>query len=171
MAAKPCVSKARGGETLFTKPEMIKISGLRPFPVSKGLPRAQFLLLVSSLKSTEWRFVYHSIGSRTSPAAGAARIPPPQRALPVALRSAFRQYPDGSVMAAIRDSQAMGTTTAGASNPQLCLASGPGSKLGIRSRPHHTSAGAFCHPKGRHTILVSSLHFLPQDEETSQRGY
>ncbi|XP_047680633.1 uncharacterized protein LOC125147610 [Prionailurus viverrinus] len=41
----------------------------------------------------------------------ARRIPPPQRALPVAPRSAFRQYPDGSVMAAIGDSQAMGTTT------------------------------------------------------------
>lgn len=42
---------------------------------------------------------------------GAVRIHPPQRELPVARRSAFRQYPDGNVMAAIRDSQAMGTTT------------------------------------------------------------
>lgn len=53
-AAKTCVSKARGGETPFAKPEMITISGPRPFPGSKGLPIAQFLLLVSTLKSTEW---------------------------------------------------------------------------------------------------------------------
>ena len=61
------------GETPFAKPEMIKISGLRPFPVSKGLPRAQFLLLVSSLKSIEWKCASHSIGSRLPPAAGEPR--------------------------------------------------------------------------------------------------
>lgn len=72
-AAKTYVSKARGGEPPFAKPEMIKISGLRPFPVSKGLPRAQFLLLVSTLKSIEWMLVYHSIGRRMSPTTGEQR--------------------------------------------------------------------------------------------------
>ena len=74
-AAKTHVSKGKGGETPFTKPEMIKISGLRPFPVTKGLPLAQFLLLVSTLKSKtiEWVLVYYSTGSRISPATGEQR--------------------------------------------------------------------------------------------------
>lgn len=72
-ATKTCVSKRRGGETPFAKPEMIKIPGLRPFPVSKDLPRPQFLLVVSTLKSIEWMFVHYSIGSRIFPATGEQR--------------------------------------------------------------------------------------------------
>lgn len=58
MVAKTCVPEARGGETPFAKPELVKISGWRPFPVSKGLR--------SAYSSCSWCLLWRAQSGRLS---------------------------------------------------------------------------------------------------------
>ncbi|TEA38233.1 hypothetical protein DBR06_SOUSAS110083, partial [Sousa chinensis] len=117
---------------------------------TRGQQRAQ----LRGLDSPGWG--EDPAGLRPLPlASGAARIPPPQRALPVVLRSAFRQYPDGSIMAAIRDSQAMGTTT----DMLKSLARAPSSRVGQGRSSVQTPTT----PSGRWISLVLAFH---EDDKT-----
>lgn len=74
MAAKSCHVKSKEwGRRHLQSRKWLKSQGWDHSQSSEGLPRAQFLLLMSSLKSIEWRCVSHSIESRLSPAAGEPR--------------------------------------------------------------------------------------------------
>lgn len=137
---KTCLSETRGGETPFSKPEMLKPQNRDHFQSARACQEDSFcfwrmlvciLLEVGSLQLrvnarggvSHYRGEPRSTASSRQAQRGSCR-PPSSSArsrcgadpsatagAPGSAASRFRQYPDGIVMAAIRDSQAMGTMT------------------------------------------------------------